>query len=59
MMGTPVEEVAVASIEPMQKQVAIKKMNPVTEPIHTARTIALGASFLAFLISSVMCAGAS
>lgn len=57
--GTPVGVPAVASRSPMQKQSAINQTNPVKKPIYTDMIIALGACFRAFLISSVICAGAS
>jgi len=58
-MGTPVGVDAAASISTMQKQTATRKKNPVIAPIQTAQMIALGASFRASFISSVMCAVAS
>lgn len=33
--GTPVADVAVASMSPMQKQREMRKMNPVTAPMYT------------------------
>jgi hypothetical protein len=44
-MGTPVGELAAASMSTMQKQTATRKMKPVIAPIHTAQMIAFGASF--------------
>lgn len=54
MTGTPVAVVAVASRSPMQKLNAMSQMKPVIKPKYTAMTIARGACFRAFLISSVM-----
>lgn len=54
MMGTPVADKAVLSMSDMQKQQAIRKMKPVIAPIQTDMIIALGASFLASFISSVI-----
>jgi hypothetical protein len=58
-IGTPVGELAAASMSTMQKQTATRKMKPVIAPIHTAQIMAFGASFRASFISSVMCAVAS
>jgi hypothetical protein len=59
MTGTPVAVVAVVSMSPMQKDRAMSQIKPVMKPMYTARTIARGACLRAFLISSVMWAGAS
>ena len=59
MRGTPVVDPAVLSISPMQKHIEMRKMKPVKAPMYTDMTIAFGASFDAFLISSVIWAGAS
>jgi hypothetical protein len=58
-MGTPVGELAASLMSPMQKQTATRNINPVIAPIHTAQIMALGASFRASFISSVMWAVAS
>jgi hypothetical protein len=57
--GTPVAVEPVASRSPMQKQRAINQIKPVKNPIYTDMIMARGACFRAFLISSVMCEGAS
>lgn len=54
MSGTPVAVVAAAFMSVMQKQIAMRKMKPVTAPIQTAQMMAFGASFLAFASSSVI-----
>lgn len=43
----------------MQKKAETRKMKPVIAPRYTDMMMALGASLLAFFISSVMCAGVS
>lgn len=54
MRGTPVDEEAVSSMLPMQKQREMRKMKPVMKPRKTDMTMARGACLRASLISSVM-----